>query len=95
MVRLIGKEIDQEYHLRYYLQQYDLMNDAKFGAAFPNINTKYLSEMMFPLPPIEEQKAIVQKVNALMALCTQLENEIETYQTTQQDWMKSCLRGVI
>lgn len=94
MVRLIGEYIDHQYHLMFYLQQYSQMNDAKFGAAFPNINTKFLSEMMFPFPPEEEQKAIVEKVNALMALCDRLEQEIETHQSTQEDWMRSCLREV-
>lgn len=28
-----------------------------------------------------------------MALYDKLEQEIETHQTTQEDWMQSCLRG--
>jgi type I restriction enzyme S subunit len=56
-----------------------------------------LTRMIFfaiPLPPLEEQKAIVEKVNALMALCDTLEKEIETHQTTQERWMQSCLKEV-
>jgi len=50
--------------------------------------------MLFPFPPLEEQKAIVEKVNSLMGLCDRLEKEIE--QNTQQlkGLMQSCLREV-
>ena len=72
VVRLIGESIDIEYHLMYYLKMYNNMNDSKFGAAFPNINTKFLNEMIFPMPPLEEQKVIVEKVNSLMWLCDEL-----------------------
>ena len=94
MVRLIGSSINHQYHLMYYLQLYNHMNDAKFGAAFPNINTKFLSEMMFPFPPLEEQKAIVQKVNALMGLCDRLEQEVQQSQEHSEQLMQSCLREV-
>ena len=50
--------------------------------------------MHFSFPPLAEQKANVEKVNTLMALCDHLENEIETRTTTQENWMQSCLREV-
>ena len=94
LIRLINKSIDIQYQLMYMLQLYNHMNNSKFGAAFPNINTKFLNEMLFPFPPIEEQKVIVKKVNALMHLCDQLEQEIQTSKSLQEDWMKSSLREV-
>lgn len=59
-----------------------------------NISRDNIKMLVLPLPPLEEQKAIVQKVNALMALCDKLENEHQTHQTTQKHWMQSCLREV-
>lgn len=64
------------------------------STAQKNINLGILYELKFPLPPVEEQKAIVEKVNTLMALCEQLEQEIQSSKTTQEDWMKSSLREV-
>ncbi|MGY6743373.1 MAG: restriction endonuclease subunit S [Cecembia sp.] len=60
-----------------------------------NINSTEISSLCLTLPPIEEQQAIVEKVNGLMALCDQLEQEIETHQTTQEEWLQSCLREVV
>ena len=65
------------------------------GSATPIINKGKWENIVIPLPPFEEQKSIVEKVNALMTLCDKLEQEIETHQTTQEEWMQSCLRGVI
>jgi len=56
-----------------------------------------LTRMIFfaiPLPPIEEQKAIVQKVNALMGLCDSLELQVQQSQEQSDQLMQSCLREV-
>jgi len=68
---------------------------ASNGATMSNLNQTTLLNMIIPLPPIEEQKSIVEKVNTLMTLCDKLEQEIETHQITQEQWMQSCLREVI
>jgi type I restriction enzyme S subunit len=59
-----------------------------------NISVTKSKTIPIPLPPLEEQKAIVEKVNSLMGLCDKLEKEIE--QNTQQveGLMQSCLREV-
>lgn len=45
------------------------------------LNQKILSSIVFPLPPLEEQKRIVTKVDQLMALCDQLEVKIRQAQS--------------
>lgn len=44
------------------------------------LNSGSLANLLFPLPPLEEQKRIVAKVDQLMALC----NELEARQQKQQ-----------
>jgi len=71
------------------------LQDEAAGGAQPFVSLKYFRNLVLGLPPLEEQKAIVEKVNGLMALCDRLEQEIENHQTTQEQWMQSCLREVV
>jgi type I restriction enzyme S subunit len=48
------------------------------GLAQQNISQTVLKHLMVSLPPINEQKRIVAKVDELMALCDELENMLET-----------------
>ncbi|MEX6627634.1 restriction endonuclease subunit S [Tenacibaculum salmonis] len=64
------------------------------STAQKNINLGILYELKFPLPPLEEQKAIVQKVNALMSLCDKLEQEVQQSEVHSTELMKSCLKEV-
>lgn len=41
-----------------------------------NINSTEVTNLLIPLPPITEQKRIVEKVDRLMALCNELEQEV-------------------
>lgn len=63
------------------------------GSAQPNLSANKVKIYVFPLPPLEEQKAIVAKVNSLMALCDQLEQEIEQNTNNIEDLMGSCLKS--
>lgn len=48
-----------------------------------NVGIRSIQEFIFPLPPLEEQKRIVTKVEALMTLCDTLESRLRDAQTTQ------------
>jgi type I restriction enzyme S subunit len=81
-----------DYFLKLFRSSYiqELIWQKAQGMAQPNmVGVKELKNILIPLPSLEEQKAIVQQVNPLMALCDQLENEIATRTTTLEDWMKS------
>ena len=87
----LGDGIDKEYIRRVITSNYflDYAFSSATGTTIKNVSLRSMREFLVPLPPIEEQKAIVQQVNALMALCDKLETEIETRTTTLEDWMKS------
>lgn len=77
------------------LKEITLSNVERSSHGTCKLQADFYFNLAIPLPPIEEQKAIVEKVNGLMALCDQLEQEIVTHHTTQEHWMQSCLREVV
>ena len=67
---------------------------GSMGTGQPNVNATTLKALTCPLPPYDEQKAIVEKVNSLMTLCDELEQQIEISQTQIELLMQSCLKEV-
>jgi type I restriction enzyme S subunit len=57
-----------------------------------NINATKLKSFLFPLPPLEEQKAIVEKVETLMRKCDGLEQEIKSSEANAQMFMQAVLK---
>ena len=95
VIRLIGNYISPNYQLIYMLQLYSFMNNSKFGAAFPNINTMFLSEMLFPFPPLEVQKQIVKTVDELFVVCDRLKERITESQKVANQMADSILEQVV
>lgn len=58
------------------------------------LQSHFYYNLLIPFPPSKEQKAIVEKVNALMDLCDRLEQEIDHSTTQVEQLMQSCLREV-
>ena len=58
------------------------------------LNMTLVSQLPIALPPLKEQKAIVENVNSLMALCDELEQQIDNSQTQIEQLMQSCLKEV-
>lgn len=67
------------YYLKYTLISkffYDQMYSNAKGTAQLGIYLGKLSELIMPLPPLAEQRRIVQKVDAIMELCDNLEEQL-------------------
>jgi type I restriction enzyme S subunit len=58
----------------------------------PNLKTEHVTNLIFPLAPVEEQKAIVEKVETLLQKCTALEQEIKTSEANAQMLMQAVLK---
>ena len=71
----------------------DVIEEAK-NSTNDNISMSDIKGFNIPLPTLEEQKAIVEKVNSLMALCDELEQQIESSHSQVEQLMQSCLQEV-
>ena len=60
-----------------------------------NVNGTALKNMLIPLPPLGEQHRIVARVDALMALCDQLEASLTTIATTRRTLLDALLHEVL
>lgn len=68
-----------EISFRKFIHYYLLLQRMKFldaatGTSWPNINTTILKEYVFPIPPFEEQKEIVKRVEQLFAFADKIES---------------------
>ena len=60
----------------------------------PKLALHRVAKTLFPLPPLKEQQAIVEKANSLLALCDELEQQVDNSQTQIEQLMQSCLKEV-
>jgi type I restriction enzyme S subunit len=76
--RIFGSEISKEY-LRLAVNSCmdHLIENAQGGVGLKHVTKGTLNNLVFGLPPLSEQHLIVAKVNDLMALCDQLEQQTE------------------
>ena len=64
-----SKELSPQY-LKYFMVSnlyWEQLREGTIATAQPNCNGKTLSRMLLPLPPIAEQKSIVDKINKIFA----------------------------
>lgn len=65
------------------------------ATAQKNINLGILEMVLIPLPPLAEQHRIVAKVDALIALCDQLEASLTTTTTTRSKLLNALLHEAL
>jgi len=87
------KDIYNKY-LYYFLRSkimIDYVESKMIGMAYPAINDTQFLKAPFPLPPLEEQKRIVSKVDQLMHLCDELESRLNRSKKDSEMLMQAVL----
>ena len=63
--------------------------------AMPKVNQQQLSNVLVPLPPLAEQKRIVEKVEQLMGLCDELEAKLRKEREDSEKLMEAVVKGLL
>ena len=81
----------QNYIKLIFKQGFEIFNTSMKGAAIPHLDTQKLLQNSTALPPLAEQHRIVAKVDALMALCDQLEQQHSNAQEAHENLVSQLL----
>lgn len=82
-------------YLRYFLKNpmfLSRVNSLTYGIKMPRLGTKDLMITLFPLPPLSEQKRIVEKVDKLMVYCEELEKQVKENLENAEKLMEAVLK---
>jgi type I restriction enzyme S subunit len=73
---------------------YFSLQKQAIGGAQPFVSLSFLRNLTFPLPPLEEQKRIVGKVDFLFALCDKLQKQLADAKTTAANLAKAAVESL-
>lgn len=97
-VRLLQSEMNSRY-LRLALEststRHAIEMPVRSAVGLKNINLTEFSALSIPVPPIAEQHRIVAKVDALMALCDELETSIAMVEQTRTRLLDALLHEAL
>ena len=84
LFKYYNKVLTPPYFIKKYMEHLALnLQEKSSGGAQPFVSLGFLRNLVFALPPIEEQQRIVAKVDELMALCDTLKTRLTDAQITQ------------
>jgi len=91
-IQLIEQELEHRTYIKlFFKKSYEEIRTEAAGGAQPNLNLGKINTTVIPLPPTQEQHRIVAKVDELMALCDQLEQQTEQQLDAHQQLVTTLL----
>ena len=84
------------FYLLYFLRavEKDIASQG-VGSTFTAIGKNNLNALLISIPPLAEQKRIVEKIDALMALCDELEEKIKQAQDKSEKLMAATIHRLL
>ncbi|MBK8974041.1 MAG: restriction endonuclease subunit S [Hahellaceae bacterium] len=83
VIKVVSPFIDEHYIALFLQAENPKLLKKSGGSAINNLLLGDLKKKLVPLPPADEQRRIVYKVDELMSLCNSLKERIADGQTTQ------------
>lgn len=94
LIREVKDAINKDYlyHMLSSPYIYSSFKDSAAGGVVQNLNIQKVRQTLIPVPPLEEQKAIVEVVNTLLKEVEALENLTKERISLKEDFVTSALR---
>ena len=92
----LPSELDRNYIFIFLLYYRTIVFDELIkGGAQPFLGLNMLRQMLIPIPPLTEQHRIVAKVDELMALSDEMENQLTFTTVTRRQLLEATLHEVL
>ena len=88
---LEGFESLHPYLQLFLLKNYDEVRLLSAGGTQPNLNVQKIKELLIPLPPLNEQTRIVGRVDQMLAICNELEEQLFAVRTETATLLEAVL----
>jgi type I restriction enzyme, S subunit len=79
---IISSQVDKQFinvaHLSNHARTYYASNASGTSSSMKNVSREIMYQVPIPLPPLVEQHRIIAKIDQLMALCDELEQQIDS-----------------
>ncbi len=91
-----NKDLIDYVYLKYLLEtKLEELKKSSLGTLTKYLTVKILSNLVLPIPPLAEQKRIVEKVEQLMGLCDELEGKLRKAREDSEKLMETVVRGLL
>lgn len=97
LLLLRTRVIEPKFHSYFFLTKYyrDTIRDLAGGVNINNIRKEYLENLVFPLPPLAEQKRIVAKLDKLFAQIEVMKRALERIPQLLKDFRQQVLTQAV
>ena len=96
LIKPLHKYINSKFILNFLNSNEGIKNTVSYstgkGSSQGNLNVNNVRAFLLPIPPLQEQKEIVKKIESLFAVCDTLEIEIESLKKSSEQLMQVILK---
>ena len=92
LLRFSSGNMNNKFSFLYLNSQYYYIKSFANGTATQTITKDAVNKLLFPLPPLAEQNAIVERVDRLLATVNALEQQVQARKTYAEQLMQAVLK---